>query len=466
MKTLDRYIVRSFLVSAMLSLVVLMSMRIIADLFVNMDEFTKTKQVRVERTAAGVVEDIVSYYGHQALVYFRDLSGIIIVAAATFTLWRMNHTNELTAMLASGVSLHRVLLPIVFCCIGLNLLVIVDSELLIPNVKYELVRNRDDPAGTDAYQVRLVTDAQDSVWYSQQLIPSEGRLRDPVIVLRDERLAYAGHISGPEMAYDETSGEWRLSPSSNAQAILAIPGWKYAPSTERIPTHVGPARIIENAVARSGDGGPINWAKTPGIGNINIADASLGLTISAKRMGIRVDGDRVAGTTLEQARFTYHRPNNQVYATFVAPEATYKDDPRDFGWWLTGGKLVYASDLTPPDLSLRQSSNWLSLMSTTELTGLLRLQRVPDLENAMLVRHCRFADFFNNLLLLLVAVPFILSRERKIKASAGLTVLMVIVVYVFIYTSRYVGLSPALAAWLPMLIFGPVAALMLDSVKT
>jgi lipopolysaccharide export system permease protein len=84
----------------------------------------------------------------------------------------------------------------------------------------------------------------------------------------------------------------------------------------------------------------------------------------------------------------------------------------------------------------------------------------------MLVRHCRFADFFNNLIMLLVAVPFILSRERNIKASAGLTVLMVGVVYVVVYFARYVGLAPVIAAWLPVLLFGPLATFMLDAVKT
>ena len=41
----------------------------------------------------------------------------------------------------------------------------------------------------------------------------------------------------------------------------------------------------------------------------------------------------------------------------------------------------------------------------------------------MLVRHARFADFFNSIILLLVTVPFILSRERNIKVSAGLALL-------------------------------------------
>ena len=62
--------------------------------------------------------------------------------------------------------------------------------------------------------------------------------------------------------------------------------------------------------------------------------------------------------------------------------------------------------------------------------------------------------------------PFILSRQRNIKASAGLCVLIVGMFYVFIYICRYMGLLDFWAAFLPLLLFGPISVLMLDSVKT
>ena len=43
MRTLDRYIVKNFLLSALLCFVTLMALRIVSDLFLNMDEFTKRK---------------------------------------------------------------------------------------------------------------------------------------------------------------------------------------------------------------------------------------------------------------------------------------------------------------------------------------------------------------------------------------------------------------------------------------
>lgn len=105
-------------------------------------------------------------------------------------------------------------------------------------------------------------------------------------------------------------------------------------------------------------------------------------------------------------------------------------------------------------------------MSTGELGRLLKIGRVVDPQGARLVRHIRFGDFFSNIILLLVGVPFILSRERNVRASAGLTVLTVLVVYAGMYFSRYVGLPAMLAAWVPIIVFGAVAALVLDTVKT
>ncbi len=104
MKILDRYIVRNFLYSAGLWLLIFMSLRIVTDLFINMDEFVES-----DKPFAMAVSDIARYYGYQSLAYFAQLGGVVIVAAATFSLARMNQTNEMVAMLASGVSLHRII---------------------------------------------------------------------------------------------------------------------------------------------------------------------------------------------------------------------------------------------------------------------------------------------------------------------------------------------------------------------
>ena len=80
--------------------------------------------------------------------------------------------------------------------------------------------------------------------------------------------------------------------------------------------------------------------------------------------------------------------------------------------------------------------------------------------------YVRFADPVNNLVMLLLGLPFILSRERNIKASALMCVLMVGAFFAFTYICRYMQIGPYGAAFLPIVLFGPVAVVMLDAVKT
>ncbi|MCL2648566.1 MAG: LptF/LptG family permease, partial [Phycisphaerales bacterium] len=124
MRILDRYIVRSFLVNYLLALAVLIGMYILLDLIVNFDSFTKSPTATdvVPPTAWNVLAGIADYYLYQFLVIFQQVSGAIPLLAAGFTMVRMTRHNELTAMLASGVSLFRVAVPIVLVSVAFSML--------------------------------------------------------------------------------------------------------------------------------------------------------------------------------------------------------------------------------------------------------------------------------------------------------------------------------------------------------
>jgi len=471
MKTLDKYIAKNFLLSALLCLVALMSLRIVADLFFNMDEFAKARKDE-QKTLKVVVQEVGTYYAYQSLPYFRELGGVIVVTAAAFALARMNHTNELTAVLASGVSLHRVLLPVLICAIGLNLLIVLDTEVLIPRVKHRLIRSRDDVSGTESVRVRAITDGKKSSWYARKFYPAEGRLANPLVILREQSYANIGHLTGPEAIYDASAGGWVFAPAQAsrqpgiaAHASMHVPGWKKDPTTDFVPTLVGGSQIVDEA-RRCPDGQGVNWADADLIiSPPAVTDEALGLKVEGRQLELaQVDGE-VVGTVLHDARFTYTGDGKEL-ACFTAERATYRPAGPTPGWELHGGRLTYTSDLNPRELTLRQSGRFLNYLSTAELTRLLRTEQLSEPREAMLARHSRFAEFFNNIILLLVAGPFILSRERNIKSSAALTVLVVGGVYLFVQLARNIDLQPALAAWLPILVFGPVAVATVDAIKT
>jgi len=108
MKILDRYVAKSFLTGYAIAFAVLIGLRVIIDLFVNLDEFAEHADLGTWMVARNVV----MYYAVNTTLYFRDFAGVITVVAAAFSLGKLVRANELVAIIASGVSAKRVVVPI------------------------------------------------------------------------------------------------------------------------------------------------------------------------------------------------------------------------------------------------------------------------------------------------------------------------------------------------------------------
>ncbi len=458
MKTIDRYVVRSFLFSVLMWFFVMMSMRIVIDLFVNMDEFTEHGS-----SATVVFTQAMKYYSIHSLVYFTELGGVIIIASAAFTVAMLNHTNELTAMLASGISLHRVVLPIIIIAVLLGGFIVLDYELLIPKYAHMLVLPRDFVPEEDTDQVSMVTDGARSVWYGGMFNPAEKRIsRIVVVVLRDPNAAWMGVVAGTAAKHDKLEHKWGWwFENGRLKTPAGLSDRAGDLTCEKIWTHLGPKRLLEE-IQKKGE--QLDADKI--IGQVEVQDDKNGLAIQAARFEPDPKVPIGEGGSLINVKFTVRMQQRHV-ATFLAKRAvwTLSDDGEPY-WALTGGRMFHPSDLTPNELLLRRSVDWVQFMSISKLTQLLRLDRGGNREAAELNRHVRVTEPINNIVMLLLGLPFILSRQRNIKTSVTLCVLICILFYTFIYICRYMGLPPALAAWLPILLFGPVAAVLYDSVKT
>ena len=93
MKIIDKYIVKNFMIGYLISLMVLVGLRVVIDLFVNLDEFAE----RADMGTVGVLANICTFYGVRIALYFREFAGIITVVAAVFSLGKMTKNNELIA---------------------------------------------------------------------------------------------------------------------------------------------------------------------------------------------------------------------------------------------------------------------------------------------------------------------------------------------------------------------------------
>lgn len=212
MKILDKYIAKNFLIGYAIAFCVLIGLRIIIDLFVNLDEFAEHSDLGI----VAVISNILVFYGLNITLYFRDFAGMITVVAAAFSLGKMVRSNELVAVMASGVSLKRVIAPIVFLGLALTGLLAIDQELIIPPLSDKLVRGQDAIPGQESYNVWFLSDANGSLICSQKFDVSTATLYKPTILLRSKEPGPAiwnvtGRISAEKATYNTRTGRWDLA---------------------------------------------------------------------------------------------------------------------------------------------------------------------------------------------------------------------------------------------------------------
>lgn len=209
MKILDKYIAKNFLIGYCIAFCVLIGLRIIIDLFVNLDEFTE----HADLGTFAVIGNILSFYALHSLLYFRDFAGMITVVAAAFSLGKMIRFNELVAVMASGVSLKRVIVPIIVLSAMLMGLLVIDQEVLIPSFSDKLVRGQDALPGQETYDIWFIGDDNGSLICSQRFDVKTATMYRPTIILRSKKAdsviwQVTGRISADKAIYNPETSSW------------------------------------------------------------------------------------------------------------------------------------------------------------------------------------------------------------------------------------------------------------------
>ncbi len=366
-KHIDWLLIKGYFKAYAVCLVSLLSLYIVIDLFMNLDEFTSQHQ-----TLRAIAEHIASYYGYRTTKFFDQLCEPIVLLAAMFTVALMQRSNELIPLLSAGVSTRRVVLPVLVSAWLMLGLAVANCEFLIPRIAHKLSLEKDDPDGGKEMWVH-------GAYEPNRVLVNGDRGQRKGMIVRPFYCTIPGNVGGhllevsaaegryvPKDGGERYSGGWLLTGATPAE----IPGWE------------------RNDVLESID---------PGKYFLHTRD---------------VDFDAIT-----------------------------------------------------------RQSKWFQLASTTRIYEELQRPDTLRVPQMAVLFHMRLTRPILGMILVFMGLSVILTdQNRNVFISAGLCLVLCALFFAAIFASRQLGdsdiLSPALAAWLPVLVFGPLAFVMFDAVHT
>lgn len=169
-KIIDRYVTKHLLVSYGICLASILGIFIVVDTL-----------TQIERLLGrgSFLQNLCNYLlASIPMVYYQIAPGTFLMAAM-FTLSSLNKNNELLALMASGVSIYRVLQPVIIASLVAAVVMAAVQEVIIP-AEADIIRrvDRDRPISCV-----LLADTGGNVFRINKYFPYEARMEDVVVTV-------------------------------------------------------------------------------------------------------------------------------------------------------------------------------------------------------------------------------------------------------------------------------------------
>lgn len=376
MRIIDRYILRQFLQTFVICFVSLMGLFIVFDFFTKLNDF--------ERWGAhhgGIWAVLGPYYACQAVWFFDQTAGLLMLTSAMFTVTWIQRHNEMTALLAAGVSRVRVIAPVIGAVIALSVLAAVNREVGIPRMRSQLSIDPKNMASNSGTEVPFCYDNRTNVFFNGERVIADQQQ----IVKPDFRLPLSLERYGRKLRAENAF---------------------YCPPT---PEHPG-GYLFRGVLEPKG---------------------------LPHQPSVWLGGEEVIRT------------------------------PQDAPGWLKPDECFLLSDLTFEQFTAPRA--WFQMASLAEMIRCLHNPSLDYGPDKRVLIHARVVHPLLDVTLLFLGLPLVLNRRnRNIFLAIGLCAVVTSSFVVVVMTFQNLGakailLNPAQAAWLPLLLFVPLAVGLADS---
>ena len=199
MSIIDRHILARFFTNYAILFALLFIFAVAIDVMLSLDRFVDAAR-RIEGEQAGalriawrLVTATTGFEAPRLFQFFAYLNGLTAVGAMGFTLAQMVRHRELTAIMASGVSLYRLAMPFIVAVFVLSVLQLVNQEAILPRLAPLLLRDhsRIGEKGLRTFEVAFTPDSAGHLLQAPDFDPQTQTLTLPTYLERDAQGAHA-----------------------------------------------------------------------------------------------------------------------------------------------------------------------------------------------------------------------------------------------------------------------------------
>lgn len=198
MRIIDRYLLLQFLRTFLICWISLTGLYIVIDGFGNLDEFMRY----AEQSGLPLYKILSEYYFFRSIFLFDQISAILAMIAAMFTITWIQRHNELTALMAAGISKMRVVRPVICAAAVITLSAAVSREFVIPAMRERLTRDPKDLMGDASQEMHTHVDNEsDIIFHGRYTQANEKKIHRPKFVLPAGLDYYGKHLQAKDAYY-------------------------------------------------------------------------------------------------------------------------------------------------------------------------------------------------------------------------------------------------------------------------
>lgn len=163
----DRYLLKRYVHVFFITFTALFGLFVIIDAFTNVDEFLE----RHTDTVA-MLSHMLRFYSYRGCQFFLMIGAPVTVISAVVVFSLVQRHGELNPVLSAGIPTYRLVVPIIWGTIFVEGLMLVDQELIIPNISSQLQLSAGNVKGV-IQDVELATD------FSSKIAVTGGKMHLP-----------------------------------------------------------------------------------------------------------------------------------------------------------------------------------------------------------------------------------------------------------------------------------------------